>query len=151
MRKCLLLCVTMLIVTTPTAEANPVGATGSVDTHTPADVCGWYFTEGCDFLWHTVEGPSVTGVMGLHGDCRYCLSGEGPYDCHPSCEPQDDEETQLAYAEAMQALQASDRVTLVRLASVIPDYVTYNHERGAVQVLDCERNLVLGSVSVAAD
>ena len=123
----------------------------AVGTHTPADVCGWYFMDGCAFLWHKVEGPSGSGVVGLHSDCRICITGEGYFDCHPSCEPQDDEETQLAYAEAMQALQVSDRLTLVRLASIIPDYVTYNHERGAVQVLDCERNHVLGSVSVAAN
>jgi hypothetical protein len=143
-----------LLAATPATESleQPVERPVVHGSEAPTQVCGWYFTEGCAFTWHKLQGPAGDGYEGLHGDCAYCLTGQGSYDCHPSCLPAEEEEkVVLAYAEALEALAIDDRVTLVRLAEVIPQYVTFNANRGAIQILDCEKNLVLGSFSVATE
>lgn len=141
-----------LVAAAPAPEGSAAPELADTVQDGPSEVCGWYYTSGCSFGWHIVQGPSGSGVMDLHGNCAWCTEGEGRYNCHPSCDPmEEDVEVQLAYAEAVDALANDDRLALERLASVIPEYVTFNADRGAIQVLDCRKHLVIGSVSVATE
>lgn len=108
-------------------------------------VCGWYFFGGCDDGWHKVQGPAPDGYHNLHGDCRLCILG----DCHPTCGVSEEEEdVQLAYERALDALANGRIEALLSGARQIPEYVVVNPERGSVQVMDCRKEFVVGSLLI---
>jgi len=82
-------------------------------------------------------------VFNLHGTCSICAYGT----CHPVCAPEEeDEETQLAYQSVIRALEEGDFEAVATLAPKLTRFVTFNADRDAVQVLDCDRSRVVASL-----
>lgn len=100
--------------------------------------CGTWYTFPCAPGQHTVGGASGGPIDGRHEDCRDA-SQEWIYD-HISCNPEEQDVQPMdvpAYAAALEAFSAEDVGAAMEFASDLPLFVTYNAERGAVQLRDC--------------
>lgn len=86
---------------------------------------------------------------GSQHSCKACPLGQ---DCHPSCTPsEEEEEVQLAYAEATHAMVNGDLAGLFELQFVLADYLVLNEERGSLQLLSCTKEDVVGSILVTSE
>lgn len=85
------------------------------------------------------------------GHCGICLLCQGGWGgCHPLCYPADDEgeSVKTAYATILDAAAEGDRLSVLRLGDSAPGYVHFNRERWAIQVLDCEKRVVIASLPI---
>ena len=112
--------------------------------------CAGMLSQGCEVGWHVLLGPGG-GFNGAeaHGDCRRCVF---PYPCHSGCNDaeEDNEADQLAYAEARAAAERGDVQSLLSLLADRNQYVVVNHDRGAVQLLSCDRLWVVSNLRLDA-
>jgi hypothetical protein len=108
-----------------------------------AQYCGTYVS-GCEFGWHRLLG-GYSQYLYPHSECGQCLFGVD--NCHPDCELDDeDHETQAAYSAALEAAGRGDVVALMAARAVIPSWVRINEFRASVQLLACDRALVLANL-----
>ncbi len=128
------------------AANEPAELSGDVDTD-DADTCGWIFDCG---IGHKVQGPSGSGVTGLHDDCRLCEGGDPIY-CHNGCNVTALPDAPLRpvhYRLAVEAATAGDTESLLALAGKIPDLLSVNRERNAIQLMNCDQSSVIVSLSL---
>ena len=124
------------------------------DTHAhPSETtfCADFVSDSCKTGEHALLGPSGGGFdpSEAHLDCRTCVFG---LPCHRGCNIQqtEDEETQLAYEEARQAAAIGDIESLVALASRLDRYIVTNNKRGTIQLLSCDRSIVVSNLELRA-
>ncbi len=113
--------------------------------------CAQMLSGGCGFGWHVLQGPSGGGYDGdeAHGDCRQCIQG---YPCHTDCGASEEpEETRLAYDAAVAAAARGDAAGLVALSESADGYVRVNTARHSVQLLSCDRRLVIANLTLALE
>ena len=80
-----------------------------------------------------------------HSDCLLCAVPMA--ECHPYCEPQ--EEDAAAYAELMSAAQVGDVARVVSLGRNLAQYVRYNPERRSIQILSaCSTPTIIANLRI---
>lgn len=67
--------------------------------------------------------------------------------CHPACSPElADGADGEAYQEIMRVAAAGDVSSVIALAPKARDYVSFNRERWAIQILDCRKEAVVANL-----
>jgi hypothetical protein len=81
-----------------------------------------------------------------HGECGICAGGA----CHPVCGYtfNGDFRSKATYEAILVAARRFDASAVLRLAHAGAGYVTYNHERGHVQVKSCSGDGIVASLAV---
>jgi len=105
--------------------------------------CGNYNLDACQEGEHRVTEPG-TFVEYPHGYCAVCIVGQ----CHPYCEPSEDEDVQLAYRQAHGAAVRGDVDVLLQVAASAGGFVFYNAEREAIQLWDCQQSIIIATFRV---
>ena len=96
---------------------------------------------------HTASGGGTSVGEPTHATCNICPGGI--FNCHAECEPTlVDRLGKEAYRSTVAAARRGDVETLIALGSLVPDYVRYNAERRAVQLLSCTGSSVLATLLV---
>lgn len=111
--------------------------------------CGYVDVNLCGSGQHSVPGGPPNNRY-THGACQTCYEG---YPCHPTCLDQDflsvSRGTILPRARAAAAAQAGDAYALISLGLVVPNgQVAFNRRRNAVQLLSCDRETVVASITL---
>ena len=116
----------------------------------PAYFCAWMFVDGCPFGDHVLQGPAPNGYSGLeaHGDCRTCVPG---YPCHSGCNPEEEEDLDLAYGAALEAASRGDVTAVLALDGAVGRYVEVNGSRNAVQVFSCDGATVVANLPIGSE
>jgi len=105
--------------------------------------CGFYQQFGCPGPTdHWVAFATEGDLEDPHSTCLIC------FNCHDACIPDEDEDVQLAYAAAAEAARVGDLEALLGFAPLIPEYLSYNSERSAVQLWSCTGEYPIASLNV---
>lgn len=113
-----------------------------------AGVCGKFVFEGCG-SGHKVLAEVPAIIQGTHSECKVC-SGQDPIDCHGECAATEDFSSlsQAAYQSLLAVANSGDLRAVLSLSRVVNGAVFYNHQRNAIQILDCTRSGVIASLNV---
>ena len=109
----------------------------------------WLCGDGNGNSGHSVQGGPSGAKVGLHLDCRICLTQGG---CHPDCwvssRPDSPTATKI-YASILAAARRSDVKAITTLALSLPGFVEYNAARGSVQILNCSGSGVIANIPIS--
>ena len=104
--------------------------------------CGSYGV--CFYGNHTMSGPSGDS-QNQHGGCLYCIAGW--LTCHPGClDAALPEDRRAAYKMAFVSAGQGDVHGMLSVMPAIPDLLSINAERGAVQLLACAGDHIVASL-----
>lgn len=104
---------------------------------------------GCFNMWYCggghymLQGP-VGAYQVYHGECKICIDQGG---CHDGCGATEAGK-KADYARMVAAAATADVDGLIEAAKTMPEYVYFNAQRDAVQVLACDQRTIIASVPV---
>jgi hypothetical protein len=118
--------------------------TTAVSKSAAAQSCGYL-----QWCWESVHKmpPSYNGFYDTpHESCNVCPGYI--LDCHKECGISDDLIAQSAVRSAVIVALEGDVNGVVALAHLAPQFIRYNSQRGAVQIMGCDKNVVLATLQV---
>lgn len=110
--------------------------------------CGWADGLGCSSGGGHHKFYVDTGLSQgtQHLDCRYCSFGG----CHPWCWEEEDEvdAVDLEMIAAQDDISRGDFPSLLERLGAVKKYAVFNEDRGAIQLMSCDGDMVVASMTV---
>lgn len=110
--------------------------------------CGWADGTGCSSGGgsHRFYADSGLSQGTPHSECRFCSFGG----CHPWCWEEEDQvdAVDLEMIQAQADITRGDLSSLLDRLGVVKKYAVFNEARSAIQLLSCDGDMVVASITV---
>lgn len=107
---------------------------------------------GCATCAHTAPWTYEGLMLGTHTDCRVCpVQGCYAIDCHGPCQQTFGAAHREAYAQVLAAADQGNVAAVIAAAPWVHDFVRYNRNRRALQIIDCSGRKVIATLYVPSE